>query len=217
MMMNLFSVFDPSTGILSMNWMSIILIMAMPMAFWNTPSKTLLMMMLLTKKLMKEVTMHLNKSEPSIFFVSMFTFILMNNVLGLFPYVFTASAHLVFSLSMALTTWIALMMFGWMNKTNKMFYHLVPMGTPYVLMPFMVMIESISNIIRPGSLAVRLTANMIAGHLLMTLLGNNLIDNLMLMTILMWLFMGLILFELAVAFIQSYVFMTLSTLYSSEI
>nr|YP_009711653.1 ATP synthase F0 subunit 6 [Abrus expansivus]QGA47521.1 ATP synthase F0 subunit 6 [Abrus expansivus] len=217
MMMNLFSVFDPATGMMSMNWVSIAFTMILPLSYWNTPSKLTTIIMLMMKKLTNEVTMHLGSNEPSIFFVSMFMFILMNNVLGLFPYVFTASAHLVFSLSMALTMWISLMMFGWMNKTNKMFYHLVPVGTPYVLMPFMVMIESISNIIRPGSLAVRLTANMIAGHLLMTLLGNNLMNNMFMLTILMWLFMGLILFELAVAFIQSYVFMTLSTLYSSEI
>ena len=53
-----------------------------------------------------------------------------------------------------------------------MFAHLVPQGTPPVLMPFMVCIETISNVIRPGTLAVWLMANMVAGHLLLTLLGN---------------------------------------------
>nr|YP_010272359.1 ATP synthase F0 subunit 6 [Phlogotettix cyclops]UKE80356.1 ATP synthase F0 subunit 6 [Phlogotettix cyclops] len=217
MMMNLFSVFDPATGTMSLNWLSTMIILATPLSYWNLPNKLLCLILNLADKLMMEIIMHLKKSEPSIIMVSLFMYILINNIMGLMPYVFTASAHLVFSLTLALTIWISLMLFGWINKTNSMFTHLVPVGTPTPLMPFMVMIESISNFIRPGSLAVRLSANMIAGHLLMSLLGNNLVSNFPLMLIMMWLFMGLMMFELAVAFIQSYVFMTLSTLYSSEI
>nr|YP_009442037.1 ATP synthase F0 subunit 6 [Maiestas dorsalis]APO09334.1 ATP synthase F0 subunit 6 [Maiestas dorsalis] len=217
MMMNLFSVFDPSTGILSLNWMSTMLILCIPTPFWNLPSKIIILINLIMKKLTQEIIMHINVKEPSIMFISMFMFILINNLMGLLPYVFTATAHLISSLSMALTIWMSLMIYGWINKTNHMFTHLLPVGTPPILMPFMVIIESISNIIRPGSLAVRLSANMIAGHLLMSLLGNNLVMNFKLMMVMMWLFMILLMFELAVAFIQSYVFMTLSTLYSSEI
>nr|YP_010478233.1 ATP synthase F0 subunit 6 [Nesophrosyne sp. 281 GMB-2012]UVI59677.1 ATP synthase F0 subunit 6 [Nesophrosyne sp. 281 GMB-2012] len=217
MMLNLFSVFDPSTGLFSLNWLSLTLFMLMPTPFWKTPSKLLSILLNVYMKIMSEIVMHIKTSKPSILMVSMFSYMLTINVMGLMPYVFTSSAHLSMSLSIALTMWISLMMYGWLNSTNNMFTHLVPMGTPAPLMPFMVMIESISNLIRPGSLAVRLTANMIAGHLLMSLLGNNLISNFPLMLIMMWLFMGLMIFELAVAFIQSYVFMTLSTLYSSEI
>nr|ATC73024.1 ATP synthase F0 subunit 6 [Osbornellus sp. EMHAU-2015-Zz052506] len=217
MMMNLFSVFDPVTGNMSLNWVSMMFILILPSPFWNTPSKLILIIMIMYKKLTSEIVMHLKKTEPSIILVTLFMFILVNNIMGLLPYIFTASSHLIFSLSLALSMWISLMMFGWINTTNNMFVHLVPVGTPTPLMPFMVLIESISNFIRPGSLAVRLSANMIAGHLLMSLLGNNLVNNFFLMMIMMWLFMGLMMFELAVAFIQSYVFMTLSTLYSSEI
>nr|YP_010757417.1 ATP synthase F0 subunit 6 [Aconurella sibirica]WEU77760.1 ATP synthase F0 subunit 6 [Aconurella sibirica] len=217
MIMNLFSVFDPTTGNLSLNWMSMLLVMILPSPYWNVPSKSMILILMVLKSLAKEIIMHINKIEPTVLFLSMFTFILINNMMGLVPYVFTASAHLTFSLAIALTIWMSLMIFGWLKKTNNMFIHLVPVGTPYPLMPFMVMIESISNFIRPGSLAVRLSANMIAGHLLMTLLGNNLSNNFFNMMLIMWLFMGLMMFELAVAFIQSYVFMTLSALYSSEI
>nr|ASM41856.1 ATP synthase F0 subunit 6 [Scaphoideus maai] len=217
MMMNLFSVFDPATGNLALNWLSMLFLFMIPISYWNLPSKTLSVMNLILNKLTMEIIMHLKKSEPTILLVSLFMFILINNIMGLLPYVFTSSAHLVFSLSMALSMWVSIMIYGWTNKTNSMFIHLVPVGTPPPIMPFMVMIESISNMIRPGSLAVRLSANMIAGHLLMSLLGNNLINNFTILMIMMWLIMGLMMFELAVAFIQSYVFMTLSTLYYSEI
>lgn len=217
MITNLFSVFDPATGFLSLNWLRILLILTIPLNFWNTPNKILFIIIMINKKLIIEIILHIKKIEPSIIFVSIFIFILYNNLIGLLPYIFTASSHIRFSLTIALSSWLALILFGWTNKTNHIFCHLVPIGTPTVLIPFIVLIESISNIIRPTSLAVRLTANIIAGHLLISLLGNNLIDNLILITVIIWLFIGLIIFETAVAFIQSYVFITLSTLYYREI
>lgn len=85
-------------------------------------------------------------------------------------------------------------------------------------MPFIVLIETIRNIIRPGTLAIRLSANIIAGHLLITLLGNTgpilslFILNFLLITQLL-----LLVLESAVAIIQSYVFAVLRTLYSREV
>lgn len=85
-------------------------------------------------------------------------------------------------------------------------------------MPFMVCIETISNIIRPGTLAVRLSANIIAGHLLMTLMGNT--GPGMATVMVGFLVLGqlcLLILESAVSIIQGYVFSVLSTLYSSEV
>nr|WRY72387.1 ATP synthase F0 subunit 6 [Agnesiella irma] len=216
MMNNLFSVFDPCTGMLSMNWLStFIFVILTPYKFWINQNKISYTLNMVSTLLNKEMSMLMKYKGTNLIMMSLFMLILMNNLMGLAPYVFTSSAHLTFSLAMALPLWIALMMFGWINKTNSMFCHLVPSGTPGILMPFMVMIETVSNIIRPGSLAVRLTANMIAGHLLMSLLGSN-ISMVVLASILI-VFIFLMVFELAVAMIQSYVFMTLMTLYSSEI
>jgi F-type H+-transporting ATPase subunit a len=94
----------------------------------------------------------------------------------------------------------------------------VPQGTPGVLIPFIVCIETIRNVIRPGTLAVRLTANIIAGHLLMTLLGNTgpRIRSLLLRILIITQILLLTL-ESAVSIIQSYVFAVLSTLYSREV
>lgn len=94
----------------------------------------------------------------------------------------------------------------------------MPQGTPAVLIPFIVCIETISNVIRPGTLAVRLTANIIAGHLLLTLIGNT--GNSLSLIIINFLIIGqiaLLILESAVSIIQSYVFAVLSTLYSSEV
>lgn len=100
-----------------------------------------------------------------------------------------------------------------------MFAHLVPQGTPSVLIPFIVLIETISNVIRPGTLAVRLAANIIAGHLLLTLLGNTgpSITSSIILSVLIFSQILLLTLEAAVAIIQSYVFAVLRTLYTGEI
>nr|QWC53779.1 ATP synthase F0 subunit 6 [Carinata rufipenna] len=215
MMTNLFSVFDPCTGMLSLNWLSTLIFMILiPYNFWLIPNKISLIYNTMLNKLSKEMYMLMPYNGMSLIMMGIFIFVLVNNSMGLIPYVFTSSSHLVFSLSVALPMWLSFMIYGWVNNTNMMLIHLVPIGTPSVLMPFMVLIETISNLIRPGSLAVRLTANMIAGHLLMSLLGD---QSLSLMLILMLIFILLMSFEIAVSMIQAYVFMTLMTLYSSEV
>uniref|UniRef100_D3TQ75 ATP synthase subunit a n=1 Tax=Glossina morsitans morsitans TaxID=37546 RepID=D3TQ75_GLOMM len=224
MMSNLFSVFDPSSSIfnLSLNWLSTFLgILMIPSLYWLIPSRYNMIWNMILISLHKEFKTLLGPMSPNgstFIFVSLFSMILFNNFMGLFPYIFTSTSHLTLTLTLALPLWLSFMMFGWLNNTQHMFAHLVPQGTPTVLMPFMVCIETISNMIRPGTLAVRLTANMIAGHLLLTLLGNT--GPSMSMT-LIWLLIitqiALLVLESAVAMIQSYVFAVLSTLYSSEV
>nr|AVN67702.1 ATP synthase F0 subunit 6 [Deropeltis paulinoi] len=225
MMTNLFSVFDPSTSLmnLSINWMSTLLGMfIIPMSFWLLPSRNYLIWNKLLMNMHKEFKMligmmNINKGS-SFIFISLFSMIMFNNFMGLFPYIFTSTSHMTMTLSMALPMWISFMLFGWINNTKYMLVHLVPQGTPGMLMPFMVCIETISNMIRPGTLAVRLAANMIAGHLLLTLLGNtgSYLSYSMLMMLIIIQIM-LLMLEAAVAIIQSYVFAVLSTLYSSEV
>nr|QNP10114.1 ATP synthase F0 subunit 6 [Ochthebius colveranus] len=222
MMTNLFSSFDPSSSMnLSMNWISTMLpLIFIPYMFWLIPSRMNFIWTKICNILHKEFKILLgNKIKgATLIFISLFSIILFNNFLGLFPYIFTSSSHLIMTLSLALPLWLSFMIYGWLNNTTHMLAHLVPQGTPSVLMPFMVCIETISNMIRPGTLAVRLAANMIAGHLLMTLLGNTgpmlslFMINFLIITQLL-----LLTLESAVAIIQSYVFAILSTLYSSEV
>nr|WMV01990.1 ATP synthase subunit 6 [Plagiodera versicolora] len=220
-MMNLFSSFDPTSNFnLSLNWLSALIgLMMIPQFYWMIPSRLNMLWFKIIITLHKEfkIIMSKNSQGSTLIFISLFTFIMMNNFIGLFPYIFTSTSHMTLTLSMALPLWLSFMLYGWFNHTMYMFAHLVPQGTPGILMPFMVCIETISNIIRPGTLAIRLSANMIAGHLLLTLLGNTgpsmtliMINMLLIIQIL------LLLLESAVSIIQAYVFVVLSTLYSSE-
>nr|AHL17321.1 ATP synthase F0 subunit 6 [Stichophthalma howqua] len=224
MMSNLFSIFDPTTNIFntSLNWLSSIIgFLFIPYSFWFFPNRFHILWNMISIKLYNEfkILMGPNSFNGSTFiFISLFFFILFNNFLGLFPYIFTSTSHLNFSLTLSLTLWLSFMIYGWINNTQHMFIHMIPQGTPMILMPFMVLIESISNIIRPGTLAIRLTANMIAGHLLLTLLGNSGMNmSNYLIIILIFSQILLLMLEFAVAIIQSYVISILSTLYSSEI
>nr|WBK17694.1 ATP synthase F0 subunit 6 [Polionemobius taprobanensis] len=226
MMTNLFSSFDPTSNIfqLPLNWLSTFIgLFFIPLMFWTLPNRSMIIWLNILNSLhiqFKTLLTSNGKLGSTFIFVSLFTFILFNNFLGLFPYIFTSSSHLTFTLSLALPLWLSFMIYGWLTQTNHMFTHLVPQGTPPILMPFMVCIESISNLIRPGTLAVRLTANMIAGHLLLTLLGNTgplVMNSIILFQILIIAQVFLLILEMAVSVIQSYVFAVLSTLYSSEV
>nr|WGM81121.1 ATP synthase F0 subunit 6 [Pseudocoladenia dea] len=224
MMTNLFSIFDPSTNLLniSLNWLSTFMgLMFIPYSFWLIPNRHFIIWNFIINKLHFEFKNLLgpNSFNGSTFiFISLFSFVLFNNFLGLFPYIFTSTSHLTISLSITLSLWLSFMFYGWINNSQHMFIHMIPQGTPSILMPFMVLIETISNLIRPGTLAVRLTANMIAGHLLLTLLsstGINMPNYLILFLIITQIL--LLTLETAVAIIQSYVISILSTLYSSEV
>nr|UZZ43666.1 ATP synthase F0 subunit 6 [Micrasema sp. XG-2021] len=224
MMTNLFSIFDPSTNIfsLSLNWISTFIgLMIIPFNYWLMPNRFMTILNLILNTLHKEfkVLISHNYSYGTTFiFSSLFFFCLCNNFLGLYPYIFTSTSHMMMNLSIALPMWLSFMIFGWLNNTQHMFTHLVPQGTPSLLMSFMVLIETISNIIRPMTLAVRLMANMIAGHLLITLLSSmNLSVTFMISNFLILVMILLLILEMAVSFIQAYVFTILSTLYSKEV
>nr|AGI97846.1 ATP synthase F0 subunit 6 [Tetraneura nigriabdominalis]AGI97847.1 ATP synthase F0 subunit 6 [Tetraneura nigriabdominalis]AGI97848.1 ATP synthase F0 subunit 6 [Tetraneura nigriabdominalis]AGI97849.1 ATP synthase F0 subunit 6 [Tetraneura nigriabdominalis]AGI97850.1 ATP synthase F0 subunit 6 [Tetraneura nigriabdominalis] len=217
-MTNLFNIFDPSTSIwnnLQINWISSFMIIIMlPNSMWIIPNRIFTMYNKLFINLNNEMLMlykNKNIKSPSFMFITLFMFILMNNLLSLFPYIFSSSSHMIFSLSIALPFWLFFIMMSIMHNLKNFIIHLIPLNTPILLAPLMTIIETMSILIRPMSLAIRLTANLIAGHLLMTLLNFN-----SLMLIILIIQIMLMMFELCVAFIQSYVFSMLSSLYSSE-
>lgn len=223
MIINLFSSFDPRTNLnLSLNWIrTLIGILIIPRSFWLIPSRLSIIWVKIINTLHKEfkILIRSHKAQGrTLIFISLFSLILFNNFLGLFPYIFTRTRHIVLTLTLALPLWLRFIIYGWINNTIHIFAHLVPQGTPPILIPFIVCIETISNIIRPGTLAIRLSANIIAGHLLITLLGSTGPSlSLLLINFLIIIQILLITLESAVSIIQSYVFAILRTLYSREV
>nr|YP_010341082.1 ATP synthase F0 subunit 6 [Lepas anatifera]UNZ93956.1 ATP synthase F0 subunit 6 [Lepas anatifera] len=220
-MTNLFSSFDPMSASFSTqtNWLSsIIFLMVIFPSFWLSNSKSGLMINEILYTILKEFVPLFKSYKNLIFFITIFLFILVNNLFGLMPYTFTSTSHLAVSLSLAMSLWLSFMLYGWVNNTKHMFAHLVPLGTPIILMPFMVLIETVSNIIRPITLSVRLAANLTAGHLLLILLGESMVGAapIVILSVTMAQ-LALMTLEGAVAVIQSYVFATLTTLYASEV
>lgn len=176
---------------------------------------------LVVKGVVAELTAVLGRMVPlgRVFnLISFFLFILFSNFLGLLPYIFTSSRHLRYTLSLALPFWVGCILWSIVFQYKNILVHLVPVGTPAVLIPVIVIIETISNLIRPGALAVRLAANMVAGHLLLSLLGGQ--GAALGVSLVGFLLLGLVLLivlECAVACIQAYVFTILRTLYLNEL
>jgi len=222
-MTNLFSTFDPqSWNSLSLNWNSALLpLLLLPSLFWVNSNQPRLIWTKIVTAVNKEFFAILNSnSVPGITILTLrlFVFIILNNTLGLLPYVFTASSHLTFTLRLALPLWVGHILLAWTKTPQHTLAHLVPLGTPGPLMPFIVFIEIIRNVIRPLTLAVRLAANIVAGHLLLSLLGGP-AATLPWATFLalMASLIALTTLECAVRLIQSYVFRVLSTLYLNEV
>nr|WNH18583.1 ATP synthase F0 subunit 6 [Atherinomorus stipes] len=151
---------------------------------------------------------------------SLMLFLITLNMLGLLPYTFTPTTQLSLNMAFAVPLWLATVIIGMRNQPTHALGHLLPEGTPTLLIPILIIIETISLFIRPLALGVRLTANLTAGHLLIQLIATAAFVLLPLMptvailtSILLFL---LTLLEVAVAMIQAYVFVLLLSLYLQE-
>lgn len=221
MITNLFSTFDPTTSRwFRINWIRIFLpFLILPSLLWLSPSRLNIRIYLCLNFIFKELLTLFKKINYNliIIFISLFFMLLIYNIFGLLPYIFTPTRHLALSLNLSLPFWLGLIIYGWTHHTNHIFSHLIPRGTPILLSVFIVFIETTRNVIRPITLSVRLTANIIAGHLLLTLLREIPSKTPDFINFIFPLLCALILLETAVAVIQRYVFVTLSSLYTNEI
>lgn len=220
MINNLFLIFDPSTSTnFSNNWWSLILwFLIIPYFYWISPSLFSISWKKLLKNFFQEIENNLKsyKTKNCLIISAIFIFILCINIYGLLPYVFTASSHLIFTMFFAFPLWIRIIIFLILNKINIIIAHFVPLGSPIFLSFFIVIIETVRNLIRPITLSVRLIANIIRGHLLLHLLSSiSLFGEIYLFLSLPFIII-LLLLESAVAFIQRFVFVILISLYINE-
>nr|ATA66330.1 ATP synthase F0 subunit 6 [Chrysochir aureus] len=142
------------------------------------------------------------------------------NLFGLLPYTFTPTTQLSISLAFAFPLWLSTVLIGLRNQPTVALGHLLPEGTPTLLIPVLIIIETISLLIRPLALGVRLTANLTAGHLLMHLTSSAAFALVLTLPVASLLTTALLflltLLEIAVAMIQAYVFVLLLSLYLQE-
>nr|UZT67778.1 ATP synthase F0 subunit 6 [Paracanthobdella livanowi] len=151
---------------------------------------------------------------------STFILLILMNMSGMLPYMFSPSSHLMLSLNLGLPLWLSLLMSSFLTNKKEFMGHLLPDGAPNWLNPFLVIIETISISVRPLTLSFRLAANMSAGHIVLGLSGiygssymftsNSMMYSMLLIT--PW----YIMFELAICLIQAYIFCLLISLYSDD-
>nr|UVW93560.1 ATP synthase F0 subunit 6 [Rivularia auriculata] len=150
----------------------------------------------------------------------LFLFLIFVNLSGLIPYVFSPTSHLVVSFSLGFPLWLSLILSGVSHNLSSVVASLLPMGAPFLLNPFLVIIETVSIMVRSITLSVRLIANMSAGHIVLTLIGNYLMAGVFSSVISMFV-LGLVqvlytVFEFGISLIQAYIFCLLITLYSDD-
>jgi F-type H+-transporting ATPase subunit a len=158
------------------------------------------------------------KYFPLIF--SIFTFVLMGNFLGMMPFAFTYTSHIVVTLALALLVITAVIMVGLLRHGLKFFSLFVPSGVPVFILPILVPIEIISFMARPFSLSMRLFLNMMAGHMVLKIFAGfcvmlvGLGGALSLTSVLPFIIkLAITGFEFFVAILQAYIFTIFSCLY----
>ncbi|YP_009473030.1 ATP synthase F0 subunit 6 (mitochondrion) [Phyllobates terribilis] len=206
----------------------ILVSMLLPWLLFPSPSNRWLSNRLLTtqawflKTFSKQIFMPINSPghKWTLILTSLMVFLLGVNLLGLLPYTFTPTTQLSLNLGLAIPLWLTTVLIGFRNQPTASLGHFLPEGTPTLLIPVLIIIETISLFIRPVALGVRLTANLTAGHLLIQLISmatlallfsSPIVSSLTFVTLLL-----LTILEIAVAMIQAYVFVLLLSLYLQE-
>ena len=159
-----------------------------------------------------------SKAKPYFAFIfSLFMFVLFCNMVGMLPYSFTVTSHIIVTLIMAMVIFIAVTVIGFAKHGFKYLSIFVPSGVPAILLPLITIIEIISYLSRPVSLSVRLFANMMAGHTMLKVFGGFVISLGLLGGWLPLSFsVALTGLEILVAFLQAYVFAILTCIYLND-
>jgi len=151
------------------------------------------------------------------FIFTLFMFVLFCNMIGMLPYSFTVTSHIIVTFMLAATVFIGVTIIGFIKHGIKYLELFVPKNVPIILLPLIIVIEIISYLSRPVSLSVRLFANMMAGHTMLKVFGGFVISLGLLGGWLPLSFsVALIGLEILVAFLQAYVFAILTCIYLND-
>ena len=159
-----------------------------------------------------------SKAKPYFPFIfSLFMFVLFCNMLGMLPYSFTVTSHIIVTFALAAVIFVGVTIIGFVNHGVGYLKLFIPSGVPLFLLPLIVIIEIISYLSRPVSLSVRLFANMMAGHTMLKVFGGFIIS---LGIIGGWLPLSFTValtgLEILIAFLQAYVFAILTCIYLND-
>jgi len=159
-----------------------------------------------------------SKAKPYFPFIfSLFMFVLFCNMLGMLPYSFTVTSHIIVTFALAAVIFVGVTIIGFVNHGIRYLKLFIPSGVPLFLLPLIVIIEIISYLSRPVSLSVRLFANMMAGHTMLKVFGGFVIS---LGIIGGWLPLSFTValtgLEILIAFLQAYVFAILTCIYLND-
>ena len=161
------------------------------------------------------------KFFPLVF--SLFMFICISNLVGIIPYTFTVSSHLIVTVALALLVFFIVLFYGFYKNGLKFFKLFVPSGVPIYILPLVVFIEVISFFLKPVSHSVRLFANMLAGHIALKVFASfiAMLGALGFLGVIgavlpLGLTIALTALELLVAFLQAYVFTILTCIYLND-
>nr|AMO26924.1 ATP synthase F0 subunit 6 [Amynthas sp. 2 JS-2012] len=228
MMPDIFSSFDPymyntlfptNSTLIIMNMSLVLLIQT---GYWmiNTRQSALITPLKSTIFTQLSRTTSYQLKGVSSILLSTFIVLIMTNLMGMIPYTFSTSSHLIFTLALGFPMWLSFILSSSYFSPKKTVAHLLPDGAPDWLNPFLVIIETTSIIVRPLTLSFRLAANMSAGHIVLKLVGiycasawftSTFGASMLILTTL-----GYVLFEFAICLIQAYIFCLLLSLYSDD-
>lgn len=229
MIVDIFSSFDPATTSLflispTVFWLiNFITIMLIHPNFWASPNQITWLFSIPINIISEQAsrTSTSNLKGLTTLLVALYILITLINFIGVIPYIFSASSHLIFTFSFGLPLWLSLITSSITLRPATTLASLLPRGAPSWLNPFLILIETVSTLVRPITLSIRLAANIRAGHIVLTLMSVYLIFALLSRSTLSFLCLffiqiGYTIFELGICIIQAYIFCLLLSLYSDD-
>lgn len=229
MLIDIFSSFDPHTNYIYSSispllfWgLSGAAITLIHPSFWVKPNRSFWLISLPTEVIFSQSsrTLGINAKGFSTVVVPLFILLILSNLSGLLPYVFSPTSHLLITFSIGLPLWLSLIMSSFIFSPKIFIAHLLPSGAPGWLSPALIIIETVRIAVRPITLSFRLAANIRAGHIVLGLIGMAASSLAFTSTItfstLMVIQVIYTLFEIGICLIQAYIFCLLLTLYADD-